>query len=47
MKKFISYARGEKNIPPAKKIIIKKVKNITKFKLRTSKYLMTLKVDND
>ena len=47
MKMFIAYARGDKNIPPAKKIIIKKIKNVTKFKLRTSKYLMTLKVDND
>eukprot|EP00355_Strombidium_rassoulzadegani_P001694 CAMPEP_0168607752 /NCGR_PEP_ID=MMETSP0449_2-20121227/232_1 /TAXON_ID=1082188 /ORGANISM="Strombidium rassoulzadegani, Strain ras09" /LENGTH=66 /DNA_ID=CAMNT_0008647633 /DNA_START=224 /DNA_END=424 /DNA_ORIENTATION=- len=40
--------RGElKHKLPADKIIIKKSKktNITKFKLRTPKYLLTLKVD--
>lgn len=47
MKEFIAYARGDKkHIPPAKNITIKKTKNFTKFKLRTSKYLMTLKVDD-
>lgn len=37
-----------KHLPKAEKIIIKKNKknkNITKFKLRTSKYLITLKFD--
>jgi len=36
-----------KHLPKAEKITIKKNKknNITKFKLRTSKYLITLKVD--
>ena len=50
--------KGEgKNIAPAKRnvffinyfilgITIKKNKNITKFKVRTPKYLYTLKVDN-
>ena len=47
MKLFITYAKGDgKNIPPAKKILIKKIGKITKFKIRTSKYLMTLKVDD-
>ena len=37
----------KKHLPKAEKITIKKNKktNITKFKLRTSKYLITLKVD--
>ncbi len=36
-----------KHLPKARKITIKKNKNsnITKFKLRTPKYLITLKVD--
>ena len=54
MKEFINIMRGAqdgkqfKHLPKAEKIIIKKNKknkNITKFKLRTSKYLITLKVD--
>ena len=38
---------AKKHLPKAEKITIKKNKksNITKFKLRTSKYLITLKVD--
>ena len=47
MKLFINYAKGSgKNIPAAKKILIKKNGKLTKFKIRTSKYLMTLKVDD-
>jgi large subunit ribosomal protein L38e len=40
--------REQKNLPSAKKITIKKNKKngITKFKLRTSRYLFTLKVDD-
>ena len=52
MKDFIKIMRGvqdekSKHLPKAEKITIKKNKksNITKFKLRTSKYLITLKVD--
>mmetsp|Transcript_10747 Transcript_10747/g.18046 ORF Transcript_10747/g.18046 Transcript_10747/m.18046 type:complete len:81 (+) Transcript_10747:57-299(+) len=48
LKEFIKIMRGElKHKLPADKIIIKKSKktNITKFKLRTPKYLLTLKVD--
>ena len=52
LKDFIKIMRGSqdeqsKHLPKAEKITIKKDKksNITKFKLRTSKYLITLKVD--
>merc|ERR1712238_360027 len=52
LKDFIKIMRGvqdekSKHLPKAEKITIKKNKksNITKFKLRTSKYLITLKVD--
>ena len=52
MKDFIKIMRGSqdeqsKHLPKAEKITIKKDKksNITKFKLRTSKFLITLKVD--
>ncbi len=40
--------REQKSLPSAQKITIKKNKRngITKFKLRTSKYLFTLKVDD-
>ena len=40
--------REQKSLPSAQKITIKKNKKngITKFKLRTSKYLFTLKVDD-
>ena len=40
--------REKKHLPKAEKITIKKNKNtnITKFKLRTPKYLYTLKVDD-
>ena len=39
--------REHKHLPKAEKITIKKNKktNVTKFKLRTPKYLLTLKVD--
>ena len=39
--------REHKHLPKAEKITIKKNKktNVTKFKLRTPKYLITLKVD--
>ena len=49
MKEFIKIVRREqKSLPSAQKITIKKNKRngITKFKLRTSKYLFTLKVDD-
>ncbi len=49
MKEFIKIVRREqKSLPSAKKITIKKNKRngITKFKLRTSRYLFTLKVDD-
>ena len=52
LKDFIKIMRGvqdenSKHLPKAEKITIKKNKktNVTKFKLRTSKYLITLKVD--
>ena len=39
--------RENKNLPSCEKITIKKNKNdVTKFKLRTSKYLYTLKVND-
>jgi large subunit ribosomal protein L38e len=40
--------REQKSLPSAEKITIKKNKKngITKFKLRTSRYLFTLKVDD-
>ena len=40
--------REQKSLPSAQKITIKKSKRngITKFKLRTSRYLFTLKVDD-
>jgi len=40
--------RDHKHLPTADRIIIKKNKktSITKFKLRTPKYLLTLKVDD-
>ena len=40
--------REQKHLPNADRITIKKNKktNITKFKLRTPKYLLTLKVDD-
>ena len=40
--------RDNKHLPKADKITIKKNKktNVTKFKLRTPKYLLTLKVDD-
>jgi large subunit ribosomal protein L38e len=40
--------REHKNLPPPEKITIKKNKRnpITKFKLRTPRYLFTLKVDD-
>ena len=49
MKEFIKIVRREqKSLPSAQKITIKKNKRngITKFKLRTSRYLFTLKVDD-
>eukprot|EP00349_Pseudokeronopsis_sp_Brazil_P001458 CAMPEP_0202961806 /NCGR_PEP_ID=MMETSP1396-20130829/5891_1 /ASSEMBLY_ACC=CAM_ASM_000872 /TAXON_ID= /ORGANISM="Pseudokeronopsis sp., Strain Brazil" /LENGTH=77 /DNA_ID=CAMNT_0049681921 /DNA_START=50 /DNA_END=286 /DNA_ORIENTATION=+ len=49
LKEFIKIVRREqKNLPSAEKITIKKNKKsgITKFKLRTSRYLFTLKVDD-
>ena len=49
LKEFIKIVRREqKSLPSAEKITIKKNKRngITKFKLRTSKYLFTLKVDD-
>ncbi len=49
MKEFIKIVRREqKSLPAAQKITIKKNKKngITKFKLRTSRYLFTLKVDD-
>ena len=49
MKEFIKIVRREqKSLPSAEKITIKKNKRngITKFKLRTSRYLFTLKVDD-
>ena len=41
--------RERKHLPKAEKITIKKNKKsqLTKFKLRTPKYLFTLKVDDD
>ena len=38
--------REKKNLPSAQKITIKHNKRNTKFKLRTSRYLYTLKVDD-
>ena len=49
LKEFIKiFRREQKSLPMAQKITIKKNKRngITKFKLRTSKYLFTLKVDD-
>ena len=49
LKEFIRMMRREKNsLPKAEKITIKKNKKtaITKFKLRTPKYLIALKVDD-
>ena len=49
LKEFINIFRREnKSLPVAEKITIKKNKKttITKFKLRTPKYLYTLKVDD-
>ena len=49
LKEFIKIMRREqKHLPQADRITIKKNKksNITKFKLRTPKYLLTLKVDD-
>ena len=49
LKEFIKIFRREnKSLPVAEKITIKKNKRngITKFKLRTSKYLLTMKVDD-
>ena len=49
LKEFIKIFRREnKSLPVAEKITIKKNKRngITKFKLRTSRYLFTLKVDD-
>jgi hypothetical protein len=49
LKEFIKIMRRErKHLPRAEKITIKKNKksSITKFKLRTPKYLFTLKVDD-
>ena len=49
MKEFIKIVRRErKDLPTPEKITIKKNKRngITKFKLRTSRYLFTLKVDD-
>ena len=49
LKEFIKIMRREqKHLPQADRITIKKNKktNATKFKLRTPKYLLTLKVDD-
>lgn len=49
MKEFIEIMRsGKPHLPKSDKITIKKSKksNITKFKLRTGKYLLTLKVED-
>ena len=49
MKEFIKIMRREQqHLPKAEKIIIKnnKKSNTTKFKLRTPKYLLTLKIDD-
>tara|TARA_B110000285_G_C14769629_1_gene443378 strand:+ start:122 stop:355 length:234 start_codon:yes stop_codon:yes gene_type:complete len=49
LKEFIKIMRREqKNLPSADRIVIKKNKKSqsTKFKLRTPKYLLTLKVDD-
>ena len=49
LKEFIKIMRREqKNLPSADRIVIKKNRksNSTKFKLRTPKYLLTLKVDD-
>ena len=49
LKEFIKIMRREqKNLPSADRITIKKNRksNCTKFKLRTPKYLLTLKVDD-
>ena len=49
LKEFIKIMRREsKNLPSADRIVIKKNRknNCTKFKLRTPKYLLTLKVDD-
>ena len=48
LKEFIKIMRREKShLPKAEKITIKKNKktSVTKFKLRTPRYLYTLKVD--
>jgi len=48
LKTFIEIARGEKkkSLPKPSSIQIKEKKGITKFKLRTSRYLYTMKVDD-
>ena len=49
LKEFIKIMRREQqHLPKAEKIIIKNNKktNTTKFKLRTPKYLLTLKIDD-
>ena len=49
MKEFIKIMRREQqHLPKAEKIIIKnnKKSNTTKFKLRTPRYLLTLKIDD-
>ena len=48
LKDFIEIARNKnKNYPKPLKIIIKKSKTTTKFKLRLSNYLLTFKVDEE
>ena len=48
MKDFIEIARNtNKKYPKPEKIIIKKGKRTTKFKLRLSNYLLTFKVDEE
>merc|ERR1719336_3431086 len=49
LKEFIEIMRrGKEHLPKSDRITIKKSKksNITKFKLRTPKYLLTLKVED-
>ena len=49
LKEFIEIMRrGKSHLPKSDRITIKKSKksNITKFKLRTPKYLLTLKVED-
>jgi len=49
LKEFIEIMRrGKNHLPKSDRITIKKSKksNITKFKLRTPKYLLTLKVED-